>query len=40
VVNACRPWGKLSSFPPVAEASPELKAQVMQKWPHLFERTV
>jgi 4-hydroxy-3-polyprenylbenzoate decarboxylase len=38
VVNACRPWGRLSSFPPVAEASPELKARVMQKWPHLFQR--
>ena len=36
VVNACRPWGRL--FPPVAEASPELKARVMRKWPHLFQR--
>ncbi|HTK35333.1 MAG TPA: UbiD family decarboxylase [Caulobacteraceae bacterium] len=37
VVDACRPWGR--QFPPVAEASPELKAQVMSKWPHLFART-
>ncbi|HTK35342.1 MAG TPA: UbiD family decarboxylase [Caulobacteraceae bacterium] len=34
VVDACRPWGR--QFPPVAEASPELKEQVMSKWPHLF----
>jgi 4-hydroxy-3-polyprenylbenzoate decarboxylase len=36
VVNACRPWGWKDSFPKVAEASPALKRQVMDKWPHLF----
>jgi 4-hydroxy-3-polyprenylbenzoate decarboxylase len=40
VVDACRPWGRLAKFPPVAEASPELKEQVEKKWPHLFRRTV
>jgi 4-hydroxy-3-polyprenylbenzoate decarboxylase len=38
VVDACRPWGRLATFPPVAEASPALKEQVMRKWPHLFQR--
>jgi UbiD family decarboxylase len=38
VVDACRPWGWKDEFPPVAEASPELKRQVMDKWPELFER--
>lgn len=40
VVNACRPWGALAKFPPVAEASAEMKAQVAAKWPELFQRTV
>ena len=31
VVNACRPWGRLAEFPPVAEASPELKEKVAAK---------
>jgi 4-hydroxy-3-polyprenylbenzoate decarboxylase len=39
IVNACRPWGRISSFPAVAEASPELKAKVEAKWPELFRRT-
>jgi len=38
IVNACRPWDWKDSFPIVAEASPELKRQVMEKWPHLFNR--
>jgi UbiD family decarboxylase len=38
VVDACRPWGMLAKFPPVAEASIELKEQVIRKWPSLFQR--
>jgi 4-hydroxy-3-polyprenylbenzoate decarboxylase len=36
VVDACRPWDKKDRFPKVAEASPELKAKVQAKWPHLY----
>jgi 4-hydroxy-3-polyprenylbenzoate decarboxylase len=36
VIDACRPWGWKDEFPPVAEASPELKEKVMKKWAHLF----
>jgi 4-hydroxy-3-polyprenylbenzoate decarboxylase len=38
VVNACRPWHRKDSFPPVAEASPELKAQMQKKYRALFDR--
>jgi len=38
IVNACRPWGWKDAFPKVAEASPALKRQVMEKWPKLFGR--
>jgi 4-hydroxy-3-polyprenylbenzoate decarboxylase len=36
VVDACRPWGWKDDFPKVAEASPELKAELRKKWAHLF----
>jgi hypothetical protein len=36
VVDACRPWERLGSFPRVAQATPELRAQVRQKFPELF----
>lgn len=36
VVNACRPWGRLDSFPITAEASPDLRARIREKWPQLF----
>ena len=36
VVDACRPWDRIDNFPRVAEASPELKAKVMSKWPEFF----
>lgn len=36
VVNACRPWDRRDSFPPVAEASPALRQKVQERWPHLF----
>ena len=34
VIDACRPWGV--DFPPVAESSPELKQELIAKWPELF----
>ncbi len=37
VVNACRPWGRLKSFPITAEASPELRKSIRAKWPELFK---
>jgi 4-hydroxy-3-polyprenylbenzoate decarboxylase len=37
-VDACRPWGWKDDFPKVAEASPELKAKMREKWAHLFEK--
>ncbi len=37
VVNACRPWDRISSFPITAEASPELRAHIKTKWPDLFK---
>jgi len=36
IVDACRPWGNKDRFPTVAEASPELKRRVAEKWPHLY----
>jgi 4-hydroxy-3-polyprenylbenzoate decarboxylase len=38
VIDACRPYGRLNDFPPVAEASPELRKQVREKWGHLLKR--
>ncbi|MDQ0189058.1 UbiD family decarboxylase [Alicyclobacillus cycloheptanicus] len=32
IIDACRPFDHLDDFPPVAEASPELQAQVREKW--------
>lgn len=40
IANARRPWEWKQSFPIVAEASPELKRKLMEKWPHLFNRCV
>lgn len=36
VVDACRPYDWKDEFPKVAEASPELKASIKAKWPHLY----
>lgn len=36
VVNACRPWERLDSFPPVAEVTPEMRGRIRKKWPELF----
>ena len=37
IVDACRPYGWKDEFPKVAEASPELKRKIEDKWPHLYE---
>jgi UbiD family decarboxylase len=37
IINACRPFDRLKTFPPVAEASPELTKATRKKWAHLFE---
>ncbi|WP_162300792.1 UbiD family decarboxylase [Alkalilacustris brevis] len=36
VVDACKPWGRLNEFPITAEAGPELRRRVKEKWPELF----
>ncbi len=38
IVNACKPWGWKDEFPQTAEASPELRRHVMERWPELFSR--
>ena len=37
LVDACRPFGWKDEFPKVAEASPELKAQIREKFSYLFD---
>jgi UbiD family decarboxylase len=37
IIDACRPWERLSSFPPVARASAELREQVRRKFAPFFE---
>ena len=36
IIDACRPYEHLASFPPVAEPSPELQARVLKKWTGIF----
>ncbi len=36
VLNACRPWGWIDKFPPVAVNGPELRQRTREKWAHLF----
>ena len=36
IIDACRPYEWRHQFPAVAESSPELQAQVLQKWGRLF----
>jgi UbiD family decarboxylase len=38
IIDACRPFEHLDSFPPVAASSPELLAEVSARWGHIFER--
>jgi UbiD family decarboxylase len=37
IINACRPYDRLKTFAPVAEASPALTKATKKKWAHLFE---
>ena len=37
IIDACRPWRRRETFPPVAEASPELKRQMHEKYKRVFE---
>ena len=37
VIDACRPFERKDSFPRVAEASPQLLADTLKHWGHLFE---
>ena len=37
IVDCCRPFGWKDEFPTVAEASPELRKKVSEKWPEIFE---
>ena len=36
VIDACRPWTRLASFPRVAEASPALLDRVRRRWPEIL----
>ncbi|WP_353072065.1 UbiD family decarboxylase [Tunturiibacter gelidoferens] len=38
VVIATRPFEWMSEFPPVAESSPELRAQTLERWGHILEQ--
>lgn len=38
IIDACRPFEHLETFPPVAASSPELLNEVWAKWRHLFEK--
>jgi UbiD family decarboxylase len=37
VIDACRPWERLSTFPKVARATPELRAHIREKFNSIFE---
>jgi 4-hydroxy-3-polyprenylbenzoate decarboxylase len=36
VIDACRPYERLDTFPKVCESSPELAAKVRAKYPELY----
>jgi UbiD family decarboxylase len=37
IINACKPYDRLKTFAPVAEASPALTKATKEKWAHLFK---
>jgi 3-polyprenyl-4-hydroxybenzoate decarboxylase len=37
IINACKPYDRLRTFAPVAEASPELTQATQERWGHLFK---
>ena len=38
IIDACRPFEMLSEFPPVAQASPELRARVAEKFKDVLSK--
>src|SRR5262249_673273 len=38
VIDACKPWPRRDSFPPVARASQELGARIRRRWAHVLAR--
>jgi 3-polyprenyl-4-hydroxybenzoate decarboxylase len=37
VIDACRPWERLSSFPAVAESDPSFLREVRARWAHVLD---
>jgi 4-hydroxy-3-polyprenylbenzoate decarboxylase len=37
IINACRPYHWINEFPPVNQASDELKKKILDKWAQLFK---
>ena len=37
IINACRPYERLDTFPAVAQTSPELAAEVRRKFPEVYK---
>ena len=37
IVNACRPYERLDTFPAVAQTSPELAREVRKKFPEVYK---
>ena len=38
IINSCRPFHRLSNFPPVLRVTPETAQRILTKYPDLFER--
>jgi 4-hydroxy-3-polyprenylbenzoate decarboxylase len=38
VIDACRPFLRRDTFPPVARSSPELDERIREKWAHVLPR--
>jgi 4-hydroxy-3-polyprenylbenzoate decarboxylase len=36
IINACRPYERIDTFPAVAQTSPELASDVRKKFPKVF----
>ena len=37
IINACRPYERIDTFPAVAQTSPELASEVRSKFPNVFK---
>ncbi len=37
IINSCRPFHKLSSFPPVIKVTPETRGKILAKFPEIFK---